>query len=125
MNNKMSYFLDTYAMIEIAKGNKKFEPFLDHDLYTSLYNLYEFYFVLLRDFNETIAQEFFYQFKRHLINPNNENIFKASEFKIKNRGKRLSYVDCLGYILALDNGLKFLTGDKEFENLENVEFVKK
>ena len=32
--------------------------------------------------------------------------------------------DCIGYILAKNIGIKFLTGDKEFENLDNVEFVK-
>jgi predicted nucleic acid-binding protein len=121
----MSYFLDTYAMIEIAKGNKKFEPYLDHDLHTSLYNLYEFYTILLRDFNETIAQEFFYQFKRHIVPIKDDHIFKASKFMLENSKKRLSYADCIGYIIARENGIKFLTGDKEFENLDNIEFVKK
>ncbi len=32
--------------------------------------------------------------------------------------------DCIGYIFAKQLGIKFLTGDKEFENLDNVEFVK-
>ena len=46
-------------------------------------------------------------------------------FKIKNIKRSLSYADCIGYIIALRYGIKFLTGDKEFETLENVEFVKK
>ena len=32
--------------------------------------------------------------------------------------------DCIGYIIAKRLGMKFLTGDKEFEGFENVEFVK-
>ena len=36
----------------------------------------------------------------------------------------LSYVDYIGYILAKQRNVKFLTGDKEFENMDNVEFVK-
>lgn len=121
----MSYFLDTYALIEIAKGNKKFEEFLQKELFTSIFNLYEFYFVLLRDFNEEIAKEFFYQFKSRIIQIRDEHIFKASRFKLDKVKKELSYADCLGYVMALEYGLRFLTGDKEFENLDNVEFVKK
>lgn len=121
----MSYFLDTYAMIEIVKGNEKFKDFLKEEAFTSLYNLYEFYFALLRDFNEQIARKFFYQFKTRIIQIRDEHIFKASRFKLDNKKKSLSYVDCIGYIMSLEYKLKFLTGDKEFENLENVEFVKK
>jgi len=33
--------------------------------------------------------------------------------------------DCVGYVLAIRNNLKFLTGDEKFENKKNVEFVKK
>ncbi len=121
----MNYFLDTYALIEIAKGNEKFKRFLEEELFTSLYNLYEFYFILLKHFNEQIAKEFYYQFKPKIIQIRDEHIFKASRFKLDNKKKQLSYVDCLGYILSLDYGLKFLTGDKEFKSLENVEFIKK
>ena len=32
--------------------------------------------------------------------------------------------DCIGYILAKRLSIKFLTGDKEFEKLDDVEFVK-
>jgi len=120
----MIYFLDTYALIEIVKGNEKFKRFLDLELYTSLFNLYEFYFVLIRDYDEQIAKRFFFQFKDRILQIKDEHIFKASRFKKDNLKQRLSYVDCLGYMMALDYQMKFLTGDKEFENLENVEFVK-
>ena len=38
--------------------------------------------------------------------------------------RNVSMTDCVGYILAKQLGIKFLTGDKEFEHLDNVEFVK-
>jgi len=47
------------------------------------------------------------------------------KFRKKNKKRNLSYTDCIGYVYATENDLIFLTGDKEFENLENVEFVKK
>ncbi len=44
--------------------------------------------------------------------------------KLKRHGHNISYADALGYYLALKNKLKFLTGDREFEDLENVKFIK-
>jgi len=37
----------------------------------------------------------------------------------------MSMADCISYIQSKEVGVKFLTGDKEFEDLDNVEFVKK
>jgi uncharacterized protein len=43
--------------------------------------------------------------------------------KLKKKGCDISYADALGYYLALKSNVKFLTGDKWFKGLENVEFV--
>ena len=40
------------------------------------------------------------------------------------RKQDLSMTDCVGYVVAKRLGVKFLTGDKEFRNFQNVEFVK-
>jgi len=120
----MNYFLDTYALIEIVKGNINYKKYLELEFFTSIFNLYEFYYSLLKDFNEEIAKRFFEQFRNRVLDIKDEHIFKASEFKINNKKKNFSYADCLGYAIASAYGLKFLTGDKEFENLDNVEFVK-
>jgi predicted nucleic acid-binding protein len=50
----------------------------------------------------------------------------ASEFRLSaNRtGKKFSLVDALGYSYSKKLGIKFLTGDREFNGLENVEYVK-
>lgn len=119
------YFLDTYAMIEIVNGNKNYKKYLTEQLYTSVFNLYEFHFLLIRTHSEEFAKEFFYQFKKRILQIKDEHIFKASIFKFNNAKRGFSYADCIGYAMALNYGIKFLTGDKEFENLENVEFIKK
>ena len=46
------------------------------------------------------------------------------EFRLKWKDRGVSITDCVGYIMAREMGIKFLTGDKEFEGLEGVEFVK-
>lgn len=119
------YFLDSYAMIEIAKGNEKYKKYLHEETFTSVFNLYELYYALIRDYNEEIAKEFFFQFKKRILPIKDEHIFDASKFKLKNKKICFSYADCIGYLIALNYGIKFLTGDKEFESLDHVEFVKK
>ena len=38
--------------------------------------------------------------------------------------KALSYADCINYSIAEKMNLKLLTGDEDFRDLKNVEFVK-
>ena len=45
-------------------------------------------------------------------------------FRYNNKQRNLSSTDCISYFMAKDLGIKFLTGDKEFSNFENVEFIK-
>ena len=120
----MRYFLDTYAIIEIIKGNFNYGKYLNEELFTSIFNLYELYFTSLRDYGESDAKKFFFQFNSNVIPIKKEYIFLASEFKLKNKKVDISYTDAIGYAIAKLNNMKFLTGDKEFENLENVEFIK-
>ena len=119
-----SYFLDTYALIEIVKGNKNYQRFLDSELFTSIFNLYELYYALLRDYNKQTAKKFFEQFRNNVLEIRDEYIFEASKFKLQNRKQKLSYTDCLGYVITLTYNMKFLTGDKEFKDKKSVEFVK-
>ena len=51
-------------------------------------------------------------------------IKEAAKLRIIMKKRNVSMTDCIGYILSKQLGIKFLTGDKEFENIENVEFVK-
>lgn len=46
------------------------------------------------------------------------------EFRLKWKDRKVSMTDCISYFQASELGIKFLTGDKEFEDFENVEFVK-
>ena len=39
--------------------------------------------------------------------------------------RKLFIPDAIGYTIAKSHGVKFLTGDKEFEKMANVEFIKK
>ena len=118
------YFFDTYAIIEIIKENKAYVKYSQEILTTSILNFGELYYALLRDFNEAIANEWRRKLEQSLMLVDADIIAKAMLFKQKHKSKNFSFIDCVGYTLAKENGLVFLTGDKEFEDLDNVEYVK-
>src|SRR3989344_5213802 len=107
---KMSeYFFDTYAIIEIMKGNP---------------NHSETYFSLLKEMNEIEAKKTISSLNMEFIELDYEIALESSSFRYIHKEKKLSYADCIGYIAARKNDLIFLTGDNGFEKIDNVEFVK-
>ena len=84
----------------------------------------EIYWFSLREYNDKKANEIYDQFKIFVVEIGEGVLKNAMKFKIKNKKSKLSYADCIGYIYAIENNLLFLTGDKEFEKLKNVEYVK-
>ena len=86
----------------------------------------ELYYKTLKDLGKRSAEKFYATFLILAVDFDDETIKEAMEFRLdmKKKGKNFSYTDCIGYILAKKKRAKFLTGDKEFEGLSNVEFVK-
>ena len=121
----VDYFFDSYAAIEIIKGNPKYAKYFNEIVAITIFNLMEIYWAVLRDFDEKIADKIYEQFRLFVFDVEDDVLKEAVKFRYKNKKMDLSYADCIGYIYALRNHLVFLTGDKEFEKLKNVEFVKK
>lgn len=118
------YFFDSYAIIEILKANPNYLKYSQHDVIITIFNLVEIYWSVLNDFGEEKANEIYDKFNDCVVLINEDVIKEAVKFRKENKRKNLSYADCIGYIYALKNDLLFLTGDKEFEIMKNVEFVK-
>ncbi len=119
-----AFLLDTYALVEIIKGNKNYTRYLDGRLATTRLNLMELYYSLLRDFDVSTANKFYGFFLQFVLEIEDDVIKEAMVFKLANRQEKLSYVDCVGYIMSLSHGIKFLTGDQKFNRKDNVEFAK-
>ena len=119
----MKYFFDTYALFEIINKNENYLRFSEEELVTSSLNLGELYYGFLKSGNKKTALRWFNQFRNHTIQVNEEIIRKAMDFKFENRKKNFSFIDCVGYMAAKEHNLLFLTGDKEFHSMANVEFV--
>ena len=124
MGSVNRYFFDSYALIEMYKGNKSYEKYASCEAVTTYFNLYECYYYLLRQKNRKEAEELFDEIRKICINLKFEWIKEASGFKLENKKKKVSYVDCLGYIIAKEMNMPFLTGDMQFKEMSNVEFVK-
>ena len=124
MEEVKSYFLDTYALIEIVKENKNYEKFQDTVNFTGLMNLLELHYIISKNFDLKKADSIINSLKKILLSMTIEDIKEASGFRIKNTKLKFSYIDCLGYCAAKKRNLIFLTGDKEFKDFDNVGFVK-
>ena len=121
----MDFFLDTYAMIEIAKGNKNYEPYLDKVFITTKYNLAELHYFLLTNFDLSLADSHLKKFSAYAVDFGIDVISKAMVLRrnLRTKKMKISYIDCLGYMVAVSNSVKFLSGDHHFESLTDVEFV--
>ena|SRR3989344_4963944 len=117
-------FFDTYAVIELIKGNPNYEKYLDYIPVINDFVLAELYYAILKDYGESKASNYLEIYSKVSIRISKEEIKSAMNFRRANSKKKMSLVDCIGYMHAKSMKIKFLTGDKEFQHLDNVEFVK-
>ena len=119
-----AFFADTYALIEIIGGNPNYKQYTGFLLLTTKFNIIELYYSLLHDYGEETAEKYLQLYAHFVIPISHSAIRYGMKFKLLYRKEKVSYVDCIGYALAKELGIKFLTGDQKFENKENVEYVK-
>lgn len=119
-----TFLADTYALVEIIKGNNNYKDFLDYNLITTKLNIMELYYHCLRYHDQEVANRYLKLFFQFVVPISIDSIKMGMQFKLKYRKEKLSYIDCVGYALASELGIKFLTGDCKFEDKQNVEFVK-
>ncbi len=119
------FFADTYAIIDYLKGNKKYKKYFEeNEVITTRLNLMEVYYSALLEVTEELAETYYDSYLGKCTDLEDETIKRAMKFKFKEKAKRISYVDAIGYQIALEKNIKFLTGDKQFKGLKNVEFVR-
>ena len=84
----------------------------------------ELHYTILIRRGKKAADKIYDQLIEYVVEITDDIIKQATVLRASLRKRKLSYVDCLGYVLARSMNIKFLTGDKEFADLENVEYVK-
>jgi len=118
------YFFDTYAIFEILNSNPGYEKYANEPIVTSILNLGELYYGLLKEENEKTAIEWKNKLENCYTNFDSSTIVKSMKFRHENKNRKMSFIDCVGYTIAKENNLRFLTGDQQFNGIANVEFVK-
>ena len=121
-------FADTYALIELLKGNPNYENYSQADLVSTEFNILELTYALFRDFGRDEATKVvkLIRYKIKILSTEDSDYLDASEFRksANKTGKKLSLIDALGYSCSKKLGIKFLTGDREFIEMENAEYIK-
>jgi len=119
------YFWDSYAIAEFLAGNRNYAGFSEEPVTITIFNLAEIYWIFIREYGEEKADELYEEYKPCVVQIEDDTLKEAIKFRNEvYKNKKISYADAIGYIHAKKQGMIFLTGDKEFEDLENVEFVK-
>ena len=114
----MSYFLDSSALLEVFKGNKNYERFLDEECYTSLLSLHEVFFLILAKAGEDKAKEIYARARGMCLDVDDRIIFKAGRIKLEHT--KLGISDCFGLALSRENDIRILSSNK---NLKDFPYV--
>lgn len=117
-----TFFVDTYALFEMIRGNKGYESYRNAQALLTVFNLAEFNYNLKKEYTKESADELTEKYKTCVTKVLFEDILKAMDMKTKNR--QLSIPGAIGYIVAQRLGIPFLTGDQAFEKVPNVIFIK-
>jgi predicted nucleic acid-binding protein len=127
------YLVDTYALIEwFIHNNRNFANYfksMDKDAgFITELTILEFYRTIIHRTSKEKADEALDLVlgNMNVIDLNLELIKDAAILRSEmlKEKKGLSYADAVNYVAAKNMKIKLLTGDNDFKNLENVEFVK-
>jgi uncharacterized protein len=125
MLGEIEYYLDSYALIAILEGNTNYRKVdMSHGV-TTLLNLMEVqYYLHSKGIPDEEIKDTLNYMLPMCINYSPIDSFDSVKFRFENKAAKLSYVDCLGYMLAKKRNLEFVTGDEGFRHFENVMFIK-
>lgn len=104
-------------------SNTSYEKYKNFPVKISILNVAEVYSIILRNKNKSEADKWLENYNFELLEISPKTIARAVHFRFM-RKNNISLTDAVGYTISLENNLKFLTGDKQFENMPNVEFIK-
>ncbi|HLD04669.1 MAG TPA: hypothetical protein VJG90_03030 [Candidatus Nanoarchaeia archaeon] len=117
-----AYFFDTSALTEQVRRNPLYQPYVGATIITTQLNLFDVYYWLVKDFGLDIANRFLENYYPFTKNLNLKTIQKAAQ--IKRLHPQFSNTNCIGYAVANQLKIPFLTGDSAFHGMDGIEFVK-
>ena len=119
------FFYDSYSVLAYLSDSPRYAAYFEKNtgVLTRL-NLMEVYYAILRAHGAKAAHEVLEAYSAREIEFSLLDVESSMKLRYELRKLELSYADALGYHIAKKEGLKFLTGDKAFEGLPGVEFVR-
>ncbi len=121
--DNLTYFLDTYALIEINKANPAYKKYRRVLAATLIYNLAELYYFCLREYTQEYANQTHEVFSEIVKDFPNKLVKDAMLFRYQHKKQKFSYCDALGYIYAISNDFWFVTGDAMFKDFDHVIYI--
>lgn len=111
----------------MLKGNENYRSFQSEELITTEFNICEVGFAVCRNYPVNALHVL--QTVRKMVTltaTRNEDYCSgaANKKEASSQGKKLSTIDCVGYSVANRLKIPFLTGDREFADMNNVQFIR-
>ena len=119
-----AFVFDTYALIEIIAGNPNYSKYLNSEIVINDFIFAELCYKFIRESGLEKANFYINRFSNFRKELDAETIKEAMLFRVQHKKRDLSPTDCISYVMALKLNLKFLTGDRQFEDMNDVEFVR-
>lgn len=122
-----SFFADSYALTGMLKGNENYQVFQSERLITTEFNICEVGFAVCREYPANATRILRTVRKMVIIQETRDDDYcsgAATRKEASGQGKKLSTIDSVGYSVANRLNIPFLTGDREFADMDNVQFVR-
>ena len=119
-----AFVFDTYAILEIIGGNKNYDPYLDSEIIINDFIFAELCYNLIKEKGLEKSGWLIEKYSKFIMKINPRTIMNAMLFRFESRKKDVSMTDSIRYMHARELNVRFLTGDKEFMGMPDVEFVK-
>src|SRR5262245_55763077 len=112
------FFYDSYSVIAYLGDKPGYSAYFEKStgILTRL-NLMEVYNAVLRAHGEKAAHEVLEAYSTYEIEFSLADVEGAMKLRYKLPNLELSYADALGYYISKKEGLRFLTGNRAFEDL--------
>jgi hypothetical protein len=111
----------------MLKGNENYQSFQSERLITTEFNICEVGFAVCREYPADATRVLRTVRKMVIIRETQNEDYCAGALRRKEASvqkKKVSTIDCVGYSVANRLNIPFLTGDREFADLDNVQFVR-
>jgi predicted nucleic acid-binding protein len=118
------FFYDSYSVLAYLSDSPGYAIYFEKNTgFLTRLNLMEICYAILRRHGPKAAHQVLEAYSTYEIEFSLSDVESAMKLRHELRSLELSYTDALGYYISKKEGLRFLTGDKAFKGLPDVEYL--